>query len=98
MTIRIYDIAIDEMRDATQEDVDKLIRIANAYGMLRSFLNDQMGLIAAAHEEAHRIAGYRQEIKPQLSAVWNGTENLRSFLATNDALDGEDEISPFVAQ
>ena len=64
MTIRIYDAAIDRTRDATQEDVDKLVRIANAYGMMRSFLNDQMGLIAGVQEEAYRVVTAAKRDEP----------------------------------
>ncbi len=56
MTIRIYDISIDAMRDATQRDVDKLVRIANAYGMLDSVLRDQRSRVGAARAGAARTA------------------------------------------
>jgi predicted transcriptional regulator len=35
-TLRIYDISIDDYRDATQVDLDQLQEVANAYAQLRS--------------------------------------------------------------
>lgn len=35
-TLRIYDIVLDNWRDATQADIDKLGAVARAYGQLRA--------------------------------------------------------------
>lgn len=94
MTIRIFDMALDEMRDATQEDVDKLIRIANAYGMLRSFLSDQMGLIASVEEEAYRVVTGTKRDEPK---AHDNAQRLYNYMAAVLWTD-RDEISPFVAQ
>jgi predicted transcriptional regulator len=37
-TLRLYDIHIDDYRDATQVDLDQLQEVANAYALLRSRL------------------------------------------------------------
>lgn len=36
--LKFYDISTDEWRDATQDDLDRLQRVANRYGYLRTRL------------------------------------------------------------
>jgi hypothetical protein len=60
--IKIYDIAQDEVRIATQEDVDRLLNIAQAYGKLRQSLRDYpdpqiRDLVDSAHYEAAGAKG-----------------------------------------
>lgn len=47
---QIYDIATDEMRDATQKDTDDFMRLGLAYGQLREALKRMM----AETEEIHK--------------------------------------------
>lgn len=48
MTLRIYDINIDETRDATQDDIDTLMAVNNAYGRLRTAVADVHTEVLAA--------------------------------------------------
>ncbi len=44
---RMYDVSLDEFRDVTQVDVDRMEAVAQAYGRLRAAFK-------AAHEEVMR--------------------------------------------
>jgi hypothetical protein len=55
--LRIYDISLDQMRDATQRDLDQALAVQQAYGMLRSAvsethkgLQDSLEQIRRSHE------------------------------------------------
>lgn len=47
---QIYDVTIDEMRDATQKDIDDCMRLRRAYGQLREALKRMM----VETEEIHK--------------------------------------------
>lgn len=50
--LRIYDIHLDDFRDATQVDLDQLQTVANAYGRLRDRIAEDH---AALQEELKKI-------------------------------------------
>lgn len=39
MSLQIYDIAVDDFREATQADIDGLQEVANAYAAIRKTLD-----------------------------------------------------------
>lgn len=51
--LRIYDISLDEYRDVTQEDVDRMVAVVQAYGAIRKAVSD-------AHSQAMFAINQRQ--------------------------------------
>ncbi len=37
--LRIYDVSVDEYRDPTQEDLDQLVAVSQAYGRVRRLMD-----------------------------------------------------------
>lgn len=68
--LKIYDIAIDEWREATQEDIDRLQRAVQAYGRLR------MGLEALAHV-GHNMATGRVSLWDPSDALVRAEDAIR---------------------
>lgn len=54
MALTIYDIAIDETREATQQDISMLTATANAYGRLRMEIANTHSILMAEIERIRR--------------------------------------------
>ena len=50
MGLKIYDVELDEHREATQADIDMLTAAAQAYGKLRAFVAQTQGELMAEIE------------------------------------------------
>lgn len=46
MALKIYDVALDATRDATQADLDALVAVSNAYGRIMTSLTEIRGGLA----------------------------------------------------
>lgn len=51
MPIQLYDIALDQMREVTQQDVDALVNAANNFANLRGQVEALARTIAEMHNE-----------------------------------------------
>jgi hypothetical protein len=65
MPLKLYDIEIDDTREPTQEDIDRLTAVQQAYGKLRAFM---------AQTHAELLVEIERARRRRRAVVWVDTE------------------------
>lgn len=70
MTLKIYDVRNDETREVTQEDIDRLAAVSQAYGRLRTTMADAHAVLMQQLD----LIGQRGKPLADIQAAPGGSE------------------------